>query len=209
MDNPTDSTACKRVLHVGCGRKRREKLHRAFQAGDWQEIRVDINPAVQPDVIASITDMPQIADSSIDAVWSSHNLEHLYAHEVPLALREFLRVLKPGGFVLLTMPDLQKAAEFIARGQLEEPIYQSPAGPIAAIDICFGHRRSVARGNEFMAHKTGFSAHTLALKLAACGFQRVRVERRDLDLWATAYKPGGGAVLPSEEEGKGRARGTA
>jgi hypothetical protein len=36
------------------------------------------------------------------------------------------------------MPDLQKAAAYIAQGKLEEPIYQSPAGPISALDICFG-----------------------------------------------------------------------
>lgn len=186
---PAISTASKSVLHVGCGTKRREKLHRTFHSDEWHEIRLDIDPSVKPDVIASITHMPQISGNSVDAVWSSHNLEHLYSHEVPIALREFLRVLKPGGFALLTMPDLQKAAEYLARGQMEETVYQSPAGPIAAIDICFGHRASVARGNEFMAHKTGFSAGSLTKKLTDSGFQKVRVERRGMDLWAIAYKP--------------------
>jgi ubiquinone/menaquinone biosynthesis C-methylase UbiE len=189
MDNPVTLTKPKAVLHVGCGPKRRDKLHQTFHTDDWQEIRVDINPEVEPDIVGTMTSMPAIANDFVDAVWSSHNLEHLYAHEVPIALREFLRVLKPGGFALLTMPDLQKAAEFLAQGQLEEPVYQSPAGPISAIDICFGHRASIARGNEFMAHKTGFSARTLAQKLAACGFEKIRVERRNLDLWAVAYKP--------------------
>ena len=45
MDNPTTSTACKRVLHVGCGLKRRDKLHGSFHGDDWQEIRLDIDPA--------------------------------------------------------------------------------------------------------------------------------------------------------------------
>jgi ubiquinone/menaquinone biosynthesis C-methylase UbiE len=175
---------------VGCGPPRSDKLHETFRTPLWQEIRLDIDAAVEPDIVASITAMPQVPDDSVDAVWSSHNLEHLYAHEVPVALREFLRVLKTGGFVLLTMPDLQKAAEYVAQGKLEEPIYQSPAGPISAIDICFGHRASIARGNHFMAHKTGFSAQTLSQKLAACGFQDIRVERRGLDLWAVGYKRG-------------------
>ncbi|MCA8996833.1 MAG: methyltransferase domain-containing protein [Planctomycetaceae bacterium] len=132
--------------------------------------------------------MPEITDSSVDAVWSSHNLEHLFAHEVPVALKEFLRVLKPGGFALLTMPDLQKAAEYVAQGKLEDPVYESPAGPISAIDICFGHRASIARGNHYMAHRTGFSAETLTEKLTASGFFKVRVERKGFDLWAIAYK---------------------
>lgn len=189
MGNRATFTESKRVLHVGCGPKRADKLHATFRTGEWQEIRVDIDSAVQPDIVASITSIPQILSNSVDAVWSSHNLEHLYSHEVPIALREFLRVLKPGGFALLTMPDLQKAAEFLAQGKLEEPLYQSPAGPISAIDICFGHRASIARGNEFMAHKTGFSVQTLGQKLATCGFQNIRVDRRSLDLWAIAYKP--------------------
>jgi SAM-dependent methyltransferase len=189
MNSSTVSTEFKQVLHVGCGPKRIEKLHQTFHGQDWREIRVDIDPEVNPDVVASMTEMPQISSGSMDAVWSLHNLEHLFAHEVPIALREFFRVLKPGGFVLLTMPDLQKAAEFIAQGRLEDPIYQSPAGPIAAIDICFGHRASVARGNVFMAHRTGFTANSLSQKLAACGFRNVRVDRKNLDLWAIAYKP--------------------
>ena len=177
------------VLHVGCGPKRREKLHQTFRQEPWQEIRVDINPAVKPDIIASIISMPQIPNNSMDAVWTSHNLEHLYAHEVPIALKEFLRVLKPGGFVLATMPDLQKTAEYIAAGKLEEPIYQSPAGPISAIDICFGHMASIAQGNHFMSHKTGFSSVTLSQKLANCGFGDIRVKSNNLNLWAIAYKP--------------------
>lgn len=128
-----DFSMSKTVLHVGCGPKRADKLHPLFRAADWREVRVDIDPAVKPEIVASIVAMPQIANDSVDAVWSSHNLEHLYAHEVPLALREFLRVLRPGGFVLLTMPNLQKLAKFIAQGKLHEPIYQSPAGPIATI----------------------------------------------------------------------------
>jgi SAM-dependent methyltransferase len=176
------------VLHVGCGPQRRDKLHEMFHGSQWWEIRVDINPSVRPDIVASITAMPQVSDNSIDAVWSSHNLEHLFAHEVPLALAEFLRVLRPGGFALLTMPDLQRAAQFVAEGKLEEPIYESAAGPISAIDICFGHRASIARGNQFMAHKTGFSAQTLDAKLTAAGFREIQITRSEIDLWAIAYK---------------------
>jgi hypothetical protein len=39
-----------------------------------------------------------------------------------------------------------------------------------------------------MAHKTGFTAATLAQKLQAAGFQKVQVERENLNLWAMAYK---------------------
>ena len=44
----------KQVLHVGCGAYHPEKLHKSF-AG-WKEIRLDIDPAVAPDIVASLTD---------------------------------------------------------------------------------------------------------------------------------------------------------
>lgn len=40
-----------------------------------------------------------------------------------------------------------------------------------------------------MAHRTGFSARSLREYLAAGGFVNIRVERKDLNLWAVAYKP--------------------
>src|SRR4051794_37222029 len=71
----------KRVLHVGCGPFSAEKLHSVFRGPNWREIRVDIDPAVKPDIQASITDMRKdVTDASIDAIWSSHNIEHLYDH---------------------------------------------------------------------------------------------------------------------------------
>ena len=44
---------------------------------------------VQPDVIGTITNMNAVEDVSVDSVFSSHNIEHLYAHEVPIAFAEF------------------------------------------------------------------------------------------------------------------------
>ena len=178
------------VLHVGCGPYNPNKLHAAFRKEGWRELRVDINPNVKPDIVASMLAMPMIAAASVDGVWSSHNIEHLYAHEVPVALAEFARVLRPGGVALLTMPDLQRVAELIVQDKLDEPAYVSPAGPIAPLDILYGHRPQIAMGNVFMAHRTGFTARTLTQVLTTAGFDRVRVERgKSFDLWAVGYKP--------------------
>lgn len=178
------------VLHVGCGPlDPRGVPHPAFRQGAWIEVRLDINPDVVPDILASITDMSPVPSARYDAVYSAHNIEHLYSHEVVPALMEFHRVLAPGGFVVIRTPDLQTVAEFAARGLLEETLYESPAGPIAALDIFFGHRASVAQGNFFMAHKTGFTAKTLAEKLQAAGFAQVEVRRLDnIELEAIAIK---------------------
>jgi len=185
---PVRQSAAKVVLHVGCGSPDPRSLHPRFAPSQWKEIRLDVNAGVAPDVVASITDMAAVPTASVDAVWSSHNIEHLYAHEVPLALGEFFRVLKPGGFALITLPDIQQVARHIAEGKLEEPLYVSPAGPISALDVVFGHRESLAKGNHYMAHNTGFTAETLCQKLKAAGFRKVDVRREKLALWAEAYK---------------------
>ena len=182
-------TIVRTVLHVGCGMADPRKLPTAFFAPDaWREVRLDIDPGVAPDIVASITDMATVDSGSVDAVWSAHNLEHLFAHEVPLALAEFRRVLRLGGFALVTMPDLQRAAELVAQDRLDEPAYLSPAGPIAPLDMLFGHGAAIAAGNHFMAHRTGFTARTLEGALRRAGFGMVRVVRDEsFALWATAH----------------------
>jgi len=182
------TTETKKVLHVGCGHPDPRKVHPMFQG--YQEIRLDIDPAVTPDIIGDIVDMNAVADESVDGVWSSHNLEHLFAHQVPLALREFFRVLKPGGVALVTMPDIQEVAALIAQGKLEDTAYVSPAGPIAPLDMCYGHRASIERGNHFMAHRTAFTAQTLGQKLHDAGFINIQLEKGNFALWGLGRKPG-------------------
>jgi SAM-dependent methyltransferase len=176
----------RQVLHVGCGPNEPSRLHAMFEG--WLEVRLDIDPDVRPNIVASMTDMSPVETGSMDAVYSSHNLEHLLPHEVPVALAEIRRVLKLGGFLLITLPDLQRVAELVAADGLEDTAYESPAGPIAPIDILFGHRASLAEGNLFMAHRTGFTATSLGAALCRVGFSDVSVNRRGWDLWAAAQK---------------------
>jgi SAM-dependent methyltransferase len=178
-------------LHVGCGPARKDRTTRTFAGPDWRELRLDIDPGAAPDIIGSMADMAGVATGSVDAVFSSHNIEHLYAHEVPLALAEFRRVLRPDGFLVITCPDLQSVAALVAQDRLLDPLYTSPAGPIAAIDILYGHRAPIAAGNLFMAHRYGFSQRTLKTHLGGAGFPAaVSISRGapNYDLWAVALK---------------------
>lgn len=180
----------KTLLHVGCGPKRKDRTTAGFNTPDWHESRLDIDPSVQPDVTGTMTDMAAVQAASMDAIFSSHNIEHLYPHEVPLALAEFLRVLRDDGFAVITCPDLQSVCTLVVQDKLTEPAYVSPAGPVAPIDILYGFRPSMARGNLYMAHRCGFTKRVLSDTLHAAGFQSVAAMARpkDFDLWAVASK---------------------
>lgn len=175
-----------RFLHVGCGRK--AILHTPFSGSHWEETRLDIDSSVSPDLIGTMTDLSSVASQSYDAVFSSHNIEHLYPDEVPVALAEFQRVLKPGGFALITCPDLKSVCLHVANDRLTDALYTSPAGPIAALDILYGHRSSLAKGNRFMAHRCGFTEKVLVGTLRSSGFKQVVSLTRPahFDLWALA-----------------------
>lgn len=187
---PTWPASDKVFLHVGCGPARKAQAGPGLQSGEWRELRLDIDPAVQPDIVGTMLDMSAVADESVDAVFSSHNIEHLYPHEVPVALREFLRVLKADGVLILTCPDLQSVCRLVADDRLDDTAYVSPLGPITPLDILYGLRPPLAAGNPYMAHHTGFTLRTLMAAARSRGFQAVAGRRREaaLDLWLLAAK---------------------
>jgi len=184
-------TSPQTFLHIGCGPKRKDRTTRGFNTDAWTELRFDIDESVKPDLVGTMTDMSAVADESVDAIFSSHNIEHLYPHEVPLALKEFLRVLKSEGYLVVTCPDLQSVCQLVADDKLTDAAYTSPAGPIAPLDILYGHRPAMARGNLYMAHRCGFTQKVLGGTLHSAGFAKVAINRRahpSYDLWAIATK---------------------
>lgn len=186
------------LLHVGCGSMDKSEL-KGFNSDEWKEIRFDIDGKVLPDIVGTIKNLSPVESLSVDAVYSAHNIEHLYPHEIPAALSEFNRVLKPEGIVVITCPDLQAACEAVAKDNLLKPLYVSPAGPISAIDILFGLRASIAAGNEYMSHKCGFTFSVLSDLFIQAGFKSTFGGRRptDYDIWLVAFKG-----TASEEEMK-------
>jgi SAM-dependent methyltransferase len=162
------------VLHVGCG---------GNPLPDWldgEETRLDIDPQHNPDVVASMTDMGDIG--GFDLLYCSHSLEHLYPHDVPVALSEFRRVLKDGGQAIVIVPDLEDVTP------TSEPLLETPAGPVCGLDMIYGMSRLIA-DNEHMAHHFGFIAETLTLALKDAGFSGVRVLRgNDYNLIGAARK---------------------
>lgn len=80
-------------LNVGSGARKLDQ--------DIKNVDVENFPGV--DIVANITDLP-LADASVDAVVCDQVLEHVTD---PLhAMQELHRVLKPGGYVYISMPFL-------------------------------------------------------------------------------------------------------
>lgn len=178
-------------LHVGCGHSRKQHAAPGFRGEDWREIRLDMDAAVAPDIVASMTDMVMVPDATVDAIYSSHNIEHLYAHEVPIAFAEFYRVLKPDGFLVLTCPDLRSICSLVLDDKLDVPAYLTPGGePITPLDVLYGHRSAMAAGNLFMAHRYGFTQRTLMDSARDVGFKIGHSLQRPtaFDLWLLAFK---------------------
>jgi SAM-dependent methyltransferase len=161
----------KNFLHVGCGPKDKSQI-KGFNNDNWKEIRFDIDKNVNPDIEGTLTDMSLVETGSVDAVYSSHNIEHIYPHEVPIALKEFYRVLKDDGIVVITCPDLQTVCEAVVNDKLLEPLYETIDGvKVSPIDILYGWRIPIAEGNEYMAHKGGFTYSVLNTAFFEAGFK--------------------------------------
>lgn len=118
-----------------------------------------------------------------EAVFSSHCIEHLYPHEVEVALREFLRVLAPSGAVIILVPDLEDVRP------TDDVLMGTPAGPVAGLDLIYGFRPAL-KTMPHMAHHTGFVASTLRVAMEHAGFERIETKRLlDYNLFAVGVRP--------------------
>lgn len=138
-------------LHIG-GTVRQE---------GWTNLDIEARPEV--DIVANCRSMPMIDSNNAECVYVSHVLEHLnYNTELPAALAEIFRVLKPGGTLMLSVPDLQTLCwlfnmpHFGARERYH------------IMDTMFG-------GGD---HRSGLTEEYLSPILGKAGFQDIRrVER--------------------------------
>jgi SAM-dependent methyltransferase len=186
-----DPSALPLLLHVGCGGAHMNSLPvTGFTSTPWREWRLDADASVHPDIEGSMTDMAAVPTGVVDAVYSSHGIEHLYWHDVPKALAEFLRVLKSDGFAVITCPDIQAAAAMIAEDRLFDTAYESAAGSITPFDILYSYRPFVEQNPQWMAHHCGFTFSTLNQVVRDAGFAATAGFRRPggFDLWIVASK---------------------
>jgi SAM-dependent methyltransferase len=182
----------RRILNAGSGLTEVvEKLPSIFNPDLWDETRLDVEVKTEPDIVSSIVDMrAKVQDNAFDAVYSAHAIEHLHAHQVLPAFQEFRRVLKNDGFALLTCPDLAAICRLVIEKGADAVAYTSPAGPITAIDMLYGHGASIAHGYLSMAHNTAFTPERLGRFAVQAGFREVRLVRgTSYDIWALLMAP--------------------
>lgn len=161
------------VLNVGGGNK---AIAIPDYFAGWQHHLLDIDPRGGPDIVCDARELQKLPAGSYDAVYCSHNLEHYYRHDGLKVLRGFVHVLNDTGFAEIRVPDIAQVIAALRERQLEldDVLYQSPAGPIAAHDVIYGLQTEIERsGQDFYAHKTGFTPKSLSKMLLDGGFQKV------------------------------------
>ena len=136
-------------VHLACGK---------HILDGWVNVDAVKHPKAprDPDIFADVSDLP-IDDGVADEVLSVHILEHFYEWEVTGVLAEWRRILKPGGRLVLEMPDVVKACRNILEGRDDMwgmwPLY----GDNTLKD-------------PLMCHKWGWTFKTLRPVLESCGF---------------------------------------
>ncbi len=167
------------ILHAGCGGENLPPW-----LADWgivgKEVKLDINPGFNTDIVASIDDLGDIGP--YDAVFSCHCVEHLHWYRAMKALHEFYRVLKPGGIAVVEVPNLSlvkpdDTVAYVTDGGLE----------ITGLDMYYGHR-GLAYGDPWMMHGCGFVPHTMTGALEYAGFKAATFETGH-DLIGVGVKP--------------------
>jgi len=139
-------------LHIG-GSVRKE---------GWTVLNVQTAPHV--DIIGTCTDLSMIAAGTAEEVYASHVLEHLdYSRELPTALGEIFRVLRPGGRISVSVPDFELLCRLFLHPQAQ------PTDRWEIMRRIFG-----GQGDPFDFHKVGLWADYLAGLLHATGFIDIR-----------------------------------
>ncbi len=125
---------------------------------DWKIF--DVRPGPGVDFVGHCTDLSEFFDGSVSEIYASHVIEHLgFKRELPTALREFNRVLVPGGILRVSVPDLPTLCALYLDPAFEaEDRYQ-------VVRMIFGGQLHAA---DF--HHCGFNEEFLASHLQKSGF---------------------------------------
>lgn len=134
--------------------------------GAAKVVRFDGNPDCHPDVRCDLRKIPW-EDASFDLAHARHCLEHMAPFEAPAVLKEWARIVKPGGKLIINVPNLAYAAKEILRADSDPNI-----------DVTwYPHWQVFGRqtGHETDVHRNGFTRHGLRSLFLSCGLSDVVV----------------------------------
>ncbi len=122
-------------LHIGCGR-------------NIQEGWVNLDLTGPADIRADVRNGIPLPDSTVKFIYSEHFLEHLTVQECLRCLRDFYRLLQPGGVIRIATPDLDYVIDkylgnWRDQDWLKWPEYRHIATKAEMLNISFyswGHR---------------------------------------------------------------------
>jgi hypothetical protein len=151
-------------LHVGCG----SRIFENYINVDGQYMAHD--PAV---AIHDLTTPFPLPENSVDEILSVHVIEHIPRSRVPVMLADWLRILKPGGFVAIEWPDFLKMCTEIVKNPAS--IYSEDRRVLKRTILgIFGDNERYP--DPVMWHKWGYSADSLQHILRSQGFRITHAE---------------------------------
>jgi predicted SAM-dependent methyltransferase len=142
-----------RKLHIG-GKTRTE---------GWEILNANPDPCV--DHVCNANNLAQFDDNTFQVIYASHVVEHFdYTGELQNTLKEWHRVLMPGGSLYISVPDLE-----ILAGLLLEKQQFGPNERFAVMRMMFG-----GHTDKYDYHFIGLNEEFLASFLATAGFVNTR-----------------------------------
>ena len=151
-------------LHLGCG----PNLY-----DGWINIDGDYCTGQTGVTIHNLTDPYPIPDNSVDEILTVHVIEHISRGEVSAMIKEWLRILKPNGFVATEWPDLLKLCQFIVNDP--SSIY-STNNKIQKRAVA-GIYGNIDRYKDIsMLHKWGYSEESMCLLYQEHGYSKTIIE---------------------------------
>jgi len=119
MENVMENAgvAQKVKLHVGCGTNYYRGWINLDNNSDNNITKVDVNHDMR-------NPMP-FPDCSVDFIYNEHFMEHLTVGEGQRVIKEFMRTLKKGGVLRISVPDLEKTVDKYLHVELkDDPVVQ-------------------------------------------------------------------------------------
>jgi hypothetical protein len=173
-------------LNLGCG----DKILPGYVNVDVVEARA----GKSPDVICDLHKLTCFENDHADEIMAIHVVEHFWRWEIEAILREWLRVLKPGGSMILECPNLLSACEaLLAEPELRSR--QDKAGQ-TSMWVFYG---DPGWKDPLMIHRWGYTPYSLAQLMQSVGLVNVRQEaavyklREPRDMRLVGEKPFAGS----------------